>query len=426
MKKFLIIFSIFIFIILIAIIGSVLVSPNNQVEIVEDILVTQTKLDSDYSCYGYTVDNPKIVTNPYDNANLSALMMFTTEEDEKIEVYLHKKDGTKYKLYEEDTARKDHYLDIYGMYANYENKVTLVVDSKKYEYTITTVLDIDFPVVEEDIEENNIYFQEFNNSLIGYNSEKEIVYYFQGFTSQIKQLENGHLLVTDNRKNNDGTYISFSEIDMLGRVYNTYTIEDGYKGIIEEFENSHYLVLSDNILQIDRQNGKVFREFRVDIDDEWIDLEYNKDNNEVILYGKKNILYYNFDNLELTDTVDNSEYSIDNNIQINTGNYFKQFKQNRFGNNKETEKEKKNANLLIYSKLEDEIKLDIKQEFDRIVVNKESDDEIILILDKLTDRRSYKINIKLFYINNTGLSGKYSIYVKLANKLYKTNYYIEF
>ena len=80
---------------------------------------------------------------------------------------------------------------------------------------------------------------------------------------------------------------------------------------------------------------------------------------------------------------------------------------------------------MIYSKLEDEIKLDIKQEFDRIVVNKESKDEVILILDKLTDRRSYKINSKIFYINNTELSGKYSIYVKLDNKLYKTNYYID-
>lgn len=422
MKKFLIIF---IFIILIAIIGSILVSPNNQIKVVDDILTIQTKLDNTYSCYGYTVDNPKIVINPYENANLSALIMFTTESDEKVEVYLHKKDGTRYKLYEEDIAKKEHYLDIYGMYANYDNKVTIVVNSKKYEYIITTILDIDFPVIEENIEKESIYFKEFNNSLVGFNDEKEIVYYLSGFTSQIKQLTNGHLLVGDNRKNNDGSYVSFSEIDMLGRIYNSYIVEDGYKKIIEELENSYYLVLSNNILQIDRQNGKVFREFRVDIEDEWLDLEYTKDSNEVILYGSKNILHYDFDTLELKNKVDNNDYIQNNNIQIVSGNYFKQFKQNRFGNSKETVTEEKNINLLIYSKLEDKNKINFIQEFDRIVVNKNTTDVIEVILDKVGDRRIYKVDNEVFYINSTRLSGKYSIYLKKDKKIYKTGYYVK-
>lgn len=428
MKKMLVILILFVFILLVAIIGSLLISPNEQVKIVEDILVTQTNLDKNYSCYGYTLDNPKIVVNPYGNSNLSALIMFNTESDVKITVYLNKKDGSRYKLYEETEAKKEHYLDIYGLYSNYENIVTLIIDSKKYEYKINTTLDIDLPVTDIEIAEDEIYFQEFNNSLIGINYEHEVVYYLQGFSNKIMQLKNGHLLVSDSRKNNDGSYVSFSEIDMLGRVYNTYVIRNGYKGLVCELSNGNYLVLSDDILQIDRQNGTILKKFKIDEDDEWLNLEYKEDINEVILYGKNNTLYYNYDNLDLKDKQD-SQNEIKNNIHIENGNYFRMFKQNRFGENKETGTDKSNINLLFYKKLNDSnniYDIKFKKEFDRIVVNKQGDESIYVILDKFADRRVYKVDSQEFYINDVSLKGKYSIYVKVDNTIYKTNYYVKF
>lgn len=428
MKKVLVILILFVFILLVAIIGSLLISPNEQVKIVEDILVTQTNLDKNYSCYGYTLDNPKIVVNPYGNSNLSALIMFSTESDVKVSVYLNKKDGSRYKLYEEDEEKKEHYLDIYGLYSNYENIVTLIVDSKKYEYKINTIVDIDFPVTDTEIAEDEIYFQDFNNSLIGINYEHEVVYYLQGFSNKIMQLKNGHLLVSDSRKNNDGSYVSFSEIDMLGRVYNTYVTRNGYKGLVCELSNGNYLVLSDDILQIDRQNGIVLKKFKIDEDDEWLNLEYKEDSNEVILYGKNNTLYYNYDNLDLKDKQD-SQNEIKNNIHIENGNYFRMFKQNRFGENKETETNNSNVNLLFYKKLNDSnniYNIKFKKEFDRIVVNKQGDESIYVILDKFADRRVYKVDSQEFYINDVSLKGKYSIYVKVDDTIYKTNYYVKF
>lgn len=428
MKKVLVILILFVFILLVAIIGSLLISPNEQVDIVEDILVTQTNLDKNYSCYGYTLDNPKIVVNPYGNSNLSALIMFSTESDVKVSVYLNKKDGSRYKLYEEDEEKKEHYLDIYGLYSNYENIVTLIVDSKKYDYKINTVLDIDLPVTDIEIAEDEIYFQDFNNSLIGINYEHEVVYYLQGFSNKIMQLKNGHLLVSDSRKNNDGSYVSFSEIDMLGRVYNTYVTRNGYKGLVCELSNGNYLVLSDDILQIDRQNGIVLKKFKIDEDDEWLNLEYKEDSNEVILYGKNKTLYYNYDNLDLKDKQD-SKNEIKNNIHIENGNYFRMFKQNRFGENKETETDKSNINLLFYKKLNDSnniYKIKLKKEFDRMVVSKQGDESIYVILDKFADRRVYKVDSQEFYINDVSLKGKYSIYVKVDDTIYKTNYYVKF
>ena len=42
------------------------------------------------------------------------------------------------------------------------------------------------------------------------------------------------------------------------------------------------------------------------------------------------------------------------------------------------------------------------------------------------DKRIYDINSKYTTINKKGLAGKYSIYIKINNTIYKTNNYIKF
>ena len=52
------------------------------------------------------------------------------------------------------------------------------------------------------------------------------------------------------------------------------------------------------------------------------------------------------------------------------------------------------------------------------------DDEVYLILDKFLDKRIYDIKSNTTIINQYGLEGKYSIYLKINNTIYKTNTYI--
>lgn len=418
MKKVIIIGIIFVVILLIAVIGSILVSSNEEIKKVDDILSLQTKLDDTYSCYGYTIDNPKIVVDPYDNAPLSALIMFETKSASRVKVYVND-----VFLYEEEDDTKEHYLDIYNLLIN-DNKVSLVLDDKKYEYDIKTDnIEIDLPTVTVDKDE--ILFVSIDNSLVGINSNNQVVYYLEGFTNNVIQLSNGHLLVTTNRVNNDNSYVSVTEIDMLGKIYNDYVIFDGYKSLSYQMENGNYLVLSDSVLEIDRQNGNVVHEFSFDEEDEWLSLSY--ENNQVVLTGKSKKIYFDYDK-NTKDVVNEQNSILENKIHIRYGNYYKKAVQNRFGQSKETNIDDLDINLLFYKKVDknyDDYQIEFNYEFDRIVVSKKKDKEIYIILDKFGERKVYNMNSNKYYINTVNLSGRYDIYVKIDDKVYKTDYYVK-
>ena len=418
MKKVIIIGIIFVVILLIAVIGSILVSSNVEIKKVDDILSLQTKLDDTYSCYGYTIDNPKIVVDPYDNAPLSALIMFETKSASRVKVYVND-----VFLYEEEDDTKEHYLDIYNLLIN-DNKVSLVLDDKKYEYDIKTDnIEIDLPTVTVDKDE--ILFVSIDNSLVGINSNNQVVYYLEGFTNNVIQLSNGHLLVTTNRVNNDNSYVSVTEIDMLGKIYNDYVIFDGYKSLSYQMENGNYLVLSDSVLEIDRQNGNVVHEFSFDEEDEWLSLSY--ENNQVVLTGKSKKIYFDYDK-NTKDVVNKLNSILENKIHIRYGNYYKKAVQNRFGQSKETNIDDLDINLLFYKKVDknyDDYQIEFNYEFDRIVVSKKKDKEIYIILDKFGERKVYNMNSNKYYINTVNLSGRYDIYVKIDDKVYKTDYYVK-
>ena len=417
MKKIIIITIIIVAILFVAIIGSVIVSSNKEVSQKEDIMLVQKNLEKSYSCYGYTIDNPKIVINPYEIAPISALIMFNTSEDIKVRVYVND-----VFLYEESDEKREHYLDIYNLKMD-NNEVKLVVDNKEYNYNVVIdKIELDLPTVVVDNDE--ISFVEINSSLGGINKNNELVYYFEGFSNKIKQLDNGHFLITSSRKNNDGSYISFSEIDMVGRIYNDYVISDGFQGLVYPLENGNYLVLANNILEIDRQNGSVVREFIIDQDDEWVNLIYKDD--EVILIGKNKTLYYDYDT-DNVEVINKKEVDISNNITVKVGNFYRNFVQNRFGESSETVTSNLGVNLLFYKKIDDnynKYKINFVKEFDRLVVSKDNDETIYIILDKFGQKLVYEMNDNIFYINDANLSGKYDIYVKISDKVYKTDYYV--
>ena len=417
MKKIIIITIIIVAILFVAIIGSVIVSSNKEVSQKEDIMLVQKNLEKSYSCYGYTIDNPKIVINPYEIAPISALIMFNTSEDIKVRVYVND-----VFLYEESDEKREHYLDIYNLKMD-NNEVKLVVDNKEYNYNVVIdKIELDLPTVVVDNDE--IGFVEINSSLGGINKNNELVYYFEGFSNKIKQLDNGHFLITSSRKNNDGSYISFSEIDMVGRIYNDYVISDGFQGLVYPLENGNYLVLANNILEIDRQNGSVVREFIIDQDDEWVNLIYK--DNEVILIGKNKTLYYDYDT-DNVEVINKKEVDISNNITVKVGNFYRNFVQNRFGESSETVTSNLGVNLLFYKKIDDnynKYKINFVKEFDRLVVSKDNDETIYIILDKFGQKLVYEMNDNIFYINDANLSGKYDIYVKISDKVYKTDYYV--
>lgn len=415
MKRFIIISIVFIFILVIAIIGSVLVTPNNEVEIISDIMEVQKKLEADYSCYGYTIDNPKIVVNPYKVNPLSALIMFETKDKEKIDVYLYDNNGNKYKFYSEDSEKKEHYLDIYGLVSN---KV-IIVGKKEYEYKIDAKLDD----VKCDVKSDSFKFVNCNDDLMGIANNK-VIYYFYGYNGKVIQLSNGHLIVSNGRVNNDGSYVGFSEIDMLGRIYNEYIISNGYKNVIHVMDNGDYLISSDDVILIDKQNGEVLKRFKVSCDV----VNINYDNNEVIVSCSDKDIFFDYKKMSVIKEEEKDNKINISNSNISIGNFYNKYNQNRYGEGVESNSNKGIFSFLLYKSKDKKYKncdVKFKQEFDRIIVNKSCKDDIYLILDKFMDKRMYKINKDIFYINKKGLKGEYIIYIKIGDDVYKSGYYVK-
>ena len=131
MKKSIILVGIFlIFIIFITIIGSLIVTDNTAITNNEDILLIQSNKEVYFDVYGYSIDNPNIIVNPYGNSPLTALVMFETEQYSEVNITIISKDGASdiSCVFEKN---KYHMIPIYGLYANYNNKIIIESEGKE-------------------------------------------------------------------------------------------------------------------------------------------------------------------------------------------------------------------------------------------------------------------------------------------------------
>ena len=67
-----------------------------EVLIVDDILIKQYELEqqylNDFNNNKYTIENPKVILNPYHISPLTAIVMFKTEEEESVKLTIIGKD----------------------------------------------------------------------------------------------------------------------------------------------------------------------------------------------------------------------------------------------------------------------------------------------------------------------------------------------
>ena len=122
MKKSYIFIGIFlIFIIIITVVGSIIVTGNIKVSEDKDILLVQSNKEVYFKPYGYSIDNPNIVVNPYGNSPLTALVMFETDNYSAVSIKILSKDGNS---------------DI--NYTFSKNKYHLIIRAKGNEYLYKT------------------------------------------------------------------------------------------------------------------------------------------------------------------------------------------------------------------------------------------------------------------------------------------------
>ncbi len=298
----------------------------------KDSLITQqASLEDDFEIKGYTIDDPNVILNPYDISPLTALVIFETDEEVAPTVTIQGKDELTTYTHTFEKS-KEHYLSIYGLYPDEENTIIISYGDETKEITIKTdPLPDDFILptsVEKDESKltNDLYF--FTPSSDGYTCAYDVngdVRWYLTTDSlwKIDRLENGHLMVSTERLVNSPYYMTgLYEMDMLGKIYNEYSLEGGYHHDYYEMDNGNLLIASDDfnnsegtvedyIVEIDRKTGEIVKTWDLkDIlnmtdgqSENWVAYDwfhnnsvwYDKDTNSITLSGRHQDAVINID-----------------------------------------------------------------------------------------------------------------------------------
>lgn len=94
------------------------------ITIEESLVMKQEKIEENFESSGYTIDNPNVILNPYEISPLTALIVFETDEEVQPTVIINGKDEntTFTNTFESNTI---HYLPIYGLYPDHNNKIII-------------------------------------------------------------------------------------------------------------------------------------------------------------------------------------------------------------------------------------------------------------------------------------------------------------
>ena len=249
------------------------------VEVKEDIVAKQFALETTLltDIDTYTLDNPKIVVNPYGISPLTAVIIFNTRDLTTPSITV--------KGLDENTTftntfkpAKQHILPVYGLYPNKENTVIVTVNEKDYTFKIKTdALPDDFVLA--DVTTSNS--KELNNDLYfltpsskgytaAYDTNGDVRWYLNdNFIWDIKRLNNGHILLSSNRLINNPYYTTgLVEMDLLGKIYYEYSLPGGYHHDVVELPSGNLLVASDDfnnntvedyLVEIDRSTGEIVK-----------------------------------------------------------------------------------------------------------------------------------------------------------------------
>ncbi len=283
------IITIIISIIVLMILGSIFYSYNNLkgkngIDLTASLVTKQNEIENTIKTNGYTIDNPKVLLDPYDASPLTALILFETEEEVSPKITIEGKD--KLTTIETEFAKNTkHYLPIYGLYADYNNKVDIsytLSDGKKITKQVeiqTDKLPDDFVLptsVKKDSSKltNDLYF--FTPSSKGYTCAYDVNgdvrwYLSNNAVWDNTRLKNGHMMVSTERLVNSPYYMTgLYEIDLLGHIYNEYSLKGGYHHDYFELPNGNLLVASDDfnnesgtvedyIVELDRTTGNIVK-----------------------------------------------------------------------------------------------------------------------------------------------------------------------
>ena len=186
------------------------------------------KLESELNKKEHTLENAYVELNPYNLSPLSAIIIFQTDAEEEIKVTVNGK------LVTTMEKTKKHSIPVWGLFEDYENKVLIEGTSGSKEYTIQTAksnLEYPLEVLENHQVTDEIYFMIASHSthLTAWDTDSKLRFYLTAPNSMdVEWLDNGHFLLGTPQGQAREQYVGFVEMDYLGKVYNYYTVKNGY------------------------------------------------------------------------------------------------------------------------------------------------------------------------------------------------------
>lgn len=408
-KSYIFIGGFLIFILIITVVGCNLVTGNVSIKRDRDILSIQSNKEVYFNSYGYSIDNPNVIVNPYGNSPLTGIVMFETNDYSDVSVCIKNKNNEcdisysfgKYKY---------HIIPIYGLYADYNNSIVLKTEGKEKVINIKTdALPDDFGDV---LFDGSFSFYNGNYPYAS-DSEGNVRWYFNRKYFGSVTFNDNYVIVGNDSYTENGT-IGIYRMNLLGKIYNEYLLSDDYYGYSCYYDGNIY-ALSKDVLVIDGQTGDIISKYENDNYDSIANLDGN------ILLGRNNE-WFSFDE---DNNVISVSYSPSGKVYsfYDNSDEYRVFLGVRYGFLKETEMYNRDISILKYDKYTGN-DIDVKMDSNRISVSNGTGNKIYLILDKLFDKRIYEIS-DVGYINLNGLNGKYTIYYKINDKVYKTDYFVE-
>ena len=393
-----------IFILIITIVGSNIVTGNTSIKKEKDILSVQSNKEVYFNGYGYSLDNPNIIINPYGNSPLTGIVMFETSDYSEVSISVN--GDINYTF----SKNKHHIIPIYGLYADYDNTIVLRSEGKEKVINIKTdKLPDDFGEVLYDgnysfYNGNYPYASDSNGNVRWYLNKK----YYGNIT-----VYKDNIIIGNDSYTEDNHSTGIYRMNFLGKVYGEYLLSDDYYGN-SIYDDGNIYALSKNIVMIDSQTGTISNLGKND------NYSYINVIDGNVIVGKEDKFYSVKDKKfsEVESSGKSNTYSFYDDISE-----YKIVKGVRYGKLTTTNRYDKDISIIKYDKYDGK-DINIKMDVNRISIYNNTGKEVYLILDKLFDKRIYEVK-DTKYVNLNGLKGKYTIYYRIDGKVYKTDYYIE-
>lgn len=393
-----------IFILIITIVGSNIVTGNTSIKKEKDILSVQSNKEVYFNGYGYSLDNPNVIINPYGNSPLTGIVMFETSDYSEVSISVN--GDINYTF----SKNKHHIIPIYGLYADYDNTIVLRSEGKEKVINIKTdKLPDDFGEV---LYDGNYSFYNGNYPYASDNNGNVRWYLNKKYYGNITVYKD-NIIIGNDSYTEDNHSTGIYRMNFLGKVYGEYLLSDDYYGN-SIYDDGNIYALSKNIVMIDSQTGTISNLGKND------NYSYINVIDGNVIVGKEDKFYSVKDKKfsEVESSGKSNIYSFYDDISE-----YKIVKGVRYGKLTTTNRYDKDISIIKYDKYDGK-DINIKMDVNRISIYNNTGKEVYLILDKLFDKRIYEVK-DTKYVNLNGLKGKYTIYYRIDGKVYKTDYYIE-